>query len=290
MSITVSRFVTIGGLHMLAGELCEDYAIAAHDDGCAIIAVADGCSGARADTDIGARVICHAFAHVNAGHDATREGRLREDFDAMMEATMLQFAFTDDLADYLATLVGVVATPERATAYICGDGAIAARFRDGRFELTTFSWRDDAPYYFMYRLEPSVRERMTQRLAADCPGAVHAQVVTFTLDDDGAPRIEDRRLEAFTFDEFEHGRRYEFAPQRQGIAALAVLTDGIEKVGRVGAPTVVGRLLGPRDEPAVTIAEHATAVLRDLGEQGHVPFDDLAIACVEFDTDEPEVF
>ena len=75
MPITVSRFVSIGGLHTLAGELCEDYAIAMQRGGIAIAAVADGCSGARADTDIGARVICHAFAHVMDGHDASREGR-----------------------------------------------------------------------------------------------------------------------------------------------------------------------------------------------------------------------
>ena len=77
---------------------------------------------------------------------------------------MLQFAFTQDLADYLATLVGVVATPQHATALLCGDGAIGVRFRDGRFELRTFAWRDDAPYYFMYRLEPEVRERMIARV------------------------------------------------------------------------------------------------------------------------------
>ncbi len=286
LSFTVSRFVTIGGLHMLAGQLCEDYAIAAQPDDAAVVAVADGCSGAQANTDIGARVICHAFAHVTAGHDATREGRLRDDFDVVLEATMLQFAFTEDLADYLATLVGVVATPERATAFLCGDGAIGVRFRDGRFELRTFAWRDDAPYYFMYRLEPSVRERMIERLSADCPGAVRAQVVEFTVGDDGAPRVADRRLEAYTFAEFERGRRFDFAPQRQAIAALAVFTDGIEKVGRLAPIDVVARLLAPRDDPAITPAEHATSVLRELAEQGHIPFDDLAFACIEFDDED----
>jgi hypothetical protein len=223
------------------------------------------------------------------GHDASREGRLRDDFDTILEATMLQFAFTDDLADYLATLVGVVATVQRATAFVSGDGAIAVRFRDGRFELTTFSWRDDAPYYFMYRLEPGVRQRMTERLAADCPGMVQAHVAQFALDDDGAPKVSDRRLEAYTFEEFEHGRRFEFAPERQEIAALAAFTDGIEKIGRLDACEVVGRLLAPRDDPAVSLPEHAIAVLRQFAEQGHVPFDDLAFACVEFVPDEPDV-
>ena len=227
-------------------------------------------------------MICHAFAHVNAGHDATRSGRLRDDFDAMLEATMLQFAFTDDLADYLATLVGAVATHERASAWVSGDGAIAIRYHDGRFALTSYAWRDDAPYYFMYRLEPSVRERMIERLRADCPGAVHAQVVEFTVDDDAAPRIDDRRLEAYTFEEFEHGRRIELAPARDGVAALAVLTDGIAKVGRLSAAEVVARLLAPRDE-ATSLPEHATSVLREWADQGHVPFDDLAFACVEFE-------
>jgi hypothetical protein len=285
MSLRVSRFVSIGGLHVLGGQLCEDYALAVKSpDGAAIVAVADGCSGAQANTDIGARVICHAFAHVVADHDATRAGRLRDDFDAMLEATMLQFAFTDDLSDYLATLVAIVATGEHATALVSGDGALAVRFRDGRFQLTTFAWRDDAPYYFMYRLEPAVRQRMTERLTADCPGAVHAQVVEFTAGSDGAATIADRRLEAFTFAEFEHGRRVEFAPSRQDIASIAVLTDGIEKVGRLAAADVVARLLAPRDA-TISLAEHATSVLRDLAEQGHIPFDDLALACVEFDAD-----
>lgn len=290
MALVVSRFVTIGGMHMLAGQLCEDYALATQtDDGVAIVAVADGCSGAHANTDIGARVICHAFAHVLEGHDAAREGRLRDDFDPMLESTMLQFAFTQDLADYLATLVGVVATPQHATAVLCGDGAIGVRFRDGRFELRTFAWRDDAPYYFMYRLDPDVRKRMIARLSADCPGAVYGQVVEFTLGADGAPDVADRRAEAYTFDEFERGRRFDFAPQRQQIEALAVFTDGIEKVGRLDAFEVVGRLLARRDEPAIDLGEHATSVLREFAEQGNIPFDDLALACIEFADDETDV-
>ncbi len=290
MALIVSRFVTIGGMHMLAGQLCEDYALATQPEtGVAIVAVADGCSGAHADTDIGARVICHAFAHTMAGHDATREGRLRDDFDAVLESTMLQFAFTQNLADYLATLVGVVATADRATAFICGDGAIGVRFRDGRFELRTFAWRDDAPYYFMYRVDPNVRERMIARLQTDCPGAVCTQVVEFTLGDDGACTVVERRAEAYTFGEFEHGRRFDFAPRRQEIEALAVFTDGIEKVGRLAAFEVVARLLARRNESEVTLCEHATSVLRELAEDGHIPFDDLAFACIEFDFDDPEL-
>jgi hypothetical protein len=286
LALAVSRYVTIGGLHMLAGQLCEDYALATQpENGVAIAAVADGCSGAHADTDIGARVICHAFAHVMADHAAAREGRLRDDFDPTLESTMLQFAFTQELADYLATLVGIVATPEHATAFVCGDGAIGARFRDGRFELRTFAWRDDAPYYFMYRLEPDVREGMIERLSADCPGAVRSQVVEFTIGSDGVPIVVNRRVEAFTFDEFERGRRFEFAPRRQQIDALAVFTDGIEKVGGRDAFEVVARLLARRDEP-LSLGEHATSALRELAEQGHVPFDDLAMACVEFGEDE----
>jgi len=287
LPLAVSRFVTIGGFHMLAGQLCEDYALATQpEDGVAIVAVADGCSGAHADTDIGARVICHAFAHVMADHPAAREGRLRDDFDPMLESTMLQFAFTQDLSDYLATLVGIVATPRRASAILCGDGAIGVRFRDGRFELRTFAWRDDAPYYFMYRLEPDVREQMIARLSADCPGAVQGQVVEFTVGDDGVASVVDRRAEAFTFDEFERGRRFDFAPRRQQIEALAVFTDGIEKVGGVDAFQVVARLLARRDEPATSVGEHATSVLREFAERGNVPFDDLAFACIEFGADE----
>jgi len=287
LALVVSRFVTIGGMHMLAGQLCEDYALATQaDSGAAIVAVADGCSGAHAETDIGARVICHAFAHVLQGHDDTREGRLRDDFDSMLESTMLQFAFTQDLADYLATLVGIVATPQHATALLCGDGAIGVRFRDGRFELRTVAWRDDAPYYFMYRLEPEVRERMIARLSADCPGAVQGRVVEFTIGDDGSVDVVDRRVEAYTFDEFERGRRFDFSPRRQQIEALAVFTDGIEKVGRLDAFEVVARLLARRNESAINLPEHATSVLRDFADQGNIPFDDLAFACIEFGDDE----
>jgi hypothetical protein len=281
MSLRASRFVTIGGLHMLAGQLCEDYALAlAPAEDVAIAAVADGCSGAHAHTDIGARVICHAFAHIHRDDAAARGGRLRGDFDAALESAMLQFAFTEDLADYLATLVGIVATPQRATAIVIGDGSIGVRYRDGRCELRTFAWRDDAPYYFMYRLEAGVRDRMAAD--ADVPGAVRCDVVQFALADDGAARIAQRRGEAFTFEEFEHGRRFEFAPQRASIAALAAFSDGVCKVGDVEPAQVAGRLLAPR-EASITIAEHAVGVLRDFAEQGDVPFDDVAMACVEFD-------
>ena len=61
-TLTADHYFTIGTTHARAGEPCEDYALSGTlKDGRVYGIVTDGCSGANARTDLGARVLALAM-------------------------------------------------------------------------------------------------------------------------------------------------------------------------------------------------------------------------------------
>jgi hypothetical protein len=61
-TLTADHYFTIGTTHARAGEPCQDYALSgALKDARVYGIVTDGCSGANARTDLGARVLALAL-------------------------------------------------------------------------------------------------------------------------------------------------------------------------------------------------------------------------------------
>lgn len=138
-------YFTIGTAHGKAGTPCEDYSLAGDlRPGLVFGVVTDGCSGAYAHTDEGARALGFAFRKVlrdsrhlaDSWFDCAYTQRLAEQF--------LANSYTEEPDDRYATAVGFAATADHAAVYVFGDGAYALRFSDGRHRLvwsSGVSWR-----------------------------------------------------------------------------------------------------------------------------------------------------
>ncbi len=280
--LQVDAFSTIGRLHQQGGAISEDYAYATMaDEHWALGAVGDGCSGAMADTDIGARVMCHAFMRTARGAGTPGELPGSEVFAGQLQENVLNAAFTADAQDYIATLVAFSATPEHASLYVFGDGATAIRYRDGRIRTTVYTWADGMPYYFIYRIEASAVERFRARFGSSARPAVHAVTTDFVVDA-GAVRVLSTETQQLTFAQMEHGHVVHCSPVRDRIEAIAVLTDGIEKFGDYASVDVIAKLMAFAGGEAQGLRRHAVAVLADEVARDAFPRDDLSIACVVF--------
>lgn len=279
--LVVDAFSTIGRLHHLGGAISEDYAYAAMPNaGWALGAVGDGCSGAMANTDIGARVMCHAFMRTVQEVATPGEIGSAERFADALHGNVLAAAFTSDAQDYIATLVGFSATADHASIYLFGDGALAIKYRDGRVRLTTFNWVDGMPYYFIYRVEPQAIGRFRARFGDGALPAVRAETTDFVA---GATSIEVLSHESveLRFADMQHGHVAHCSPVRDQIAAIAVLTDGIEKFGSYTSAEVVARLLSFNGS-SHALRHHAVEMLSQELARDAFPRDDLSVACVVF--------
>lgn len=156
--MNADAYFTIGSPHQSACEPCQDYALAGTlDSGIAYALVSDGSSCGGHDvikglTDIGARLVAHAFLHAIGQFDARdvveaiASGAVRESFSKRL----LQTRFTQNANDLLATLVAVVSDGTSMAVICLGDGVIAATHKDGSTKIVEVSWNGNFPYYPAY--------------------------------------------------------------------------------------------------------------------------------------------
>ena len=283
--MNVDHFFTIGSTHVSQGTPCEDYASSGELD-CSLVfgVVADGCSGALADTDIGARTISRAFARALALRKERRGEWFRGDFFHQLRECFATPRITDRENDYLATVVGFAASKETASVFLMGDGAIATRRADGRYELIELDWWGNAPYYLDYTLRPGLRARFLEGLPEPPMGAVERRTTTFFMDENGWNPIESRS-EWLDFEALEHGLVLDFNRAEDDLLALAVTTDGISHLGGVQASAAVAQLLAFKNHKGAFVKRRALKALAAFRKNGHVPRDDLALACVWLEDD-----
>lgn len=141
--------------------VCQDYALAGHDDRGAWALVCDGCSSSP-DSDVGARLLAHAAAAILRG------GRLPGSRAAWQSARAAAHAIGLDAPCLDATVVAACEHRDRVIAIIRGDGIVAARRRDGGIEVTLRRCRDETPDYPSVVADP---DRRAQWLALAEPRA-----------------------------------------------------------------------------------------------------------------------
>ena len=153
-------FFRMGSLH----TICQDYALSGTQDGRQYALISDGCSGipdpnipGSPFTDFGSRFLvrstCRYLSEIQVSGTNTLEStfpdiKIIADAMAMARQSMLGPTALD------ATLVGVIQDGETIGAFRCGDGVIAARYRDGRIYYSTVKYGNNMPNYLRYRLEP----------------------------------------------------------------------------------------------------------------------------------------
>jgi hypothetical protein len=280
--MTLDHFFTIGSAHHAQGTPCEDYALSGTlPSGVAFGVVADGCSGARADTDVGARAISWAFKEALSESPAEAGHWFDKGFTERLQAAFVRNQFAGAREDYLATVVGFAATPDFASVYVHGDGAVALRYADGRMELIQFSWWDNTPVYLNYQVHTEWLDRF---LVPYQDGVIEPFGVRRTLFKAGEHGLEvlQSRHERFSVDQMMDGHVLQFQPAAHGIVAMAVLTDGIEQMGEMPAIDVARDWLSFKNFQGEFVKRRMLKSLKEHRKDGAIPRDDVGIAAIWF--------
>lgn len=265
------HFFTIGATHRLTGQPCEDYALSGTlPDGRIYGVVCDGCSGAQARTDIGARVLALAMERVLKESDNLDEcfepafvDKLTDMFGRLM--------ITDDGMDYLAGIVAFCATADQAKVFMMGDGAFALATYEGDLELTEVHWPNNAPYYLGYRMQPEFDRLFRQDVAPLTRVEIRSSSrAKRRLEDIVAPYEQvpaSRFMEGYV-------RSFELA----GVKTLAVFTDGVSQVRGASAIQVSDAMLDYKDDSGAFAKRRAIRALAAFDRGGSVVEDDFAVA------------
>jgi hypothetical protein len=308
--MNVDHFFTIGTDHQAQGRPCEDYALSGPLDGGAVFGVvADGCSGAKAHTDVGARALAWAFPRALAVHGAAPGQWFGPGFQQALQESFRQHQYGGARENYFATVAGFVATPDDAAVYLQGDGAVALRYADGRVRLIELAWWDNTPFYLNYQLHPDLLRQFEQRFddgviepLVQVSTTVHrlgatAPIRTAAADVLAAPAagvpaggveglVTETTVpirERFALADTYEGHVLRFKPREEGIVAMAVLTDGVSQVGALPATDVVRELMAFKNHQGEFVKRRLLKALRELRREGSAPRDDLGMAAVWFD-------
>lgn len=280
--MNVDHFFTIGSAHHVQGNPCEDYALSGTlPSGVAYGVVADGCSGAHANTDIGARAIAWAFKRALEQRSVDPGQWFLASFSELLKDTFISLQYPGHSEDYLATVVGFAATPEQASVYVHGDGAVALRYADGEMRLIEFTWWDNTPFYLNYKLYPQLLDQFLQPYQDEVIEPFVQRTTTFRMAE-AEVDVLSKQHERFVMERVFDGHVLHFHPEEEGIVAMAVLTDGIEQVGDKPATAVANEFLSFKNYQGEFVKRRMLKALKEFRKDGAVPRDDVGIAVVWF--------
>lgn len=262
--LRVDHYFSIGRSHARAGEPCEDYALSGtlRDDRVYGI-VTDGCSGANARTDLGARVLALAM-EAELQSTTSLEDCFTPESIQRIRTRLLSMPLGGRPQDYLASIVAFCATSTTAKMFMTGDGAFATRQTDGAIQITEAFWPDNAPYYLGHCLQPAVAAQF------NAP-AVKVQLITYTTGSDSTTR-------EIPAQDFLSGWTTEIS--LNGISALAICSDGISQISALKSLEAAASCLAFKNYEGSFVKRRAIKALAQWEKNGHVPQDDFSIAAL----------
>lgn len=166
MKITTDSFYTIGSDH----KVCQDYAYSGQSYGIHYAVISDGCSSAPShlpkntpsDTDIGSRLLCHAFKNFITRITHNRDYTVYYENNPHHMYTELYLHIRESLNNAIkflglkpyccfATIRGVIVMNTKVFMFNFGDGHTALHFPEND-DITLFNspvFPDNTPYYFL---------------------------------------------------------------------------------------------------------------------------------------------
>lgn len=272
-------FFAIGKSHIV----CEDYARAGEEDLTGAFAiVSDGCSSSQ-DTDFGARFLTMAALRYLAESDGLPDPTIT----AYMARGSLPSLITDECLD--ATLLLARENVEGHVEVVAyGDGAIAARTREGEIFIWQIKFERGTPAYPSYLLDPVrlrdyVREGYGQReVRLYIDGELRTtQDTPITLIEEGETAFRVRNFPVqmcFDPDYYE---------------TVMLLSDGADSFQKKGPtitwiplPEIVDALMGFKTFKGQFVVRRCKSFLnRFCQRQGWEHYDDLAVAAIHLGDD-----
>lgn len=282
--MNVDHFFTIGSAHLNQGNPCEDYALSGTLSAeCLFGVVADGCSGANANTDVGARALSWAFRRTLENDLSVGNELIGTGFHDSLLQTFAGHQY-GERDDYLATVVGFVATPSMARVYVHGDGAVAFKYANGQLKLITFNWQNNMPFYLKYHQHPSLLDEFVGHYPDQNqkPYSVTTQWGTCALNEPVSPAI----TQGMTMEQVMKGHVFECHPTDEKIVAMAVITDGIEQVGSLSNFEVAREILAFKNTRGDFVKRRMLKALKTRFNGISAPRDDLGVSAIWFGNEE----
>ncbi|MES2948099.1 MAG: protein phosphatase 2C domain-containing protein [Pseudomonadota bacterium] len=269
LTLTADHYFTIGTSHARAGEPCQDYALSGTLEDSRIYGiVTDGCSGANARTDLGARVLALAM-EAELQHTTSLDDCFTPASIQRIHTHLLSMPLGGIPQDYLASIVAFCATSTTAKIFMAGDGAYATRNTNGSVHITEASWLDNAPYYLGYCLQPAVAKQFA---ASAARGELCVQLTTRTT---GADTSTTQEIPA---QDFLQGWTKEI--DLTNTTALAICTDGISQISKLASLDAITACLAFKNYEGSFVKRRAMRALAQWEKNDHIPQDDFSVAAL----------
>lgn len=245
--MSIDTFMRIGSTH----NICQDYVIHKGNS----IALSDGCSSAP-DTDIGARLICHAklAGEEEALPDIVAKLGLVQ---ACLCGTYL--SLTKDKDDFLY---------ER-----WGDGCIIRCYDDGEICIDEMRYSANAPYYIGYRL--CGMDKAFDSLQSNFASVKHYEFLKdFTFDTELSFTTED-----------VGDKEFKSSIGRDQIRWLAITSDGLSSFVNkdqepIGIPQLVPYLFSFKNFHGEFVKRRMQMAFREFDKLGWKNTDDISIGVI----------
>ncbi len=144
----VDSYFEIGSSHETQGIPCQDYAVTATNDTDYFAMIADGCSSGR-NTDLGARILCHYL--LEQFNNQTLSAFLAQTkFDSVLWDAVWAKRVTQDINDYLATMLFAFSKDGSHYIYSLGDG-VFSYIQDRTLVIVNIEYNLNTPYYLAYK-------------------------------------------------------------------------------------------------------------------------------------------
>lgn len=274
------HFFTVGAQHLRQGTPCEDYSLsgAIEPEKRGFGVVCDGCSGARANTDVGARALAWSFQ--SAVSASSFSGEFNTSFVEQLRTRFQAAQFTDVFEDYLATLVGFYATESVIRLLVWGDGAVIYKQRDGWYVLKEFNWAQSMPFYLAYTLKPDVLAQFLEQSAAASSTPFTCSTTVFRMEE-GRAAVLEKSVQCHPATELLNGFVVELNDV-SNIESLAVVSDGIAQVGGQSPLAVAYEVLQLKTTQGDYLKRRMIRALKTWTKDGDLPTDDIAVAGVHY--------
>ena len=274
----IESFFTIGKRHSEEGLPCEDYALSEKIQDKFFGAVSDGCSGANAKTDIGARLWSLSALNVIEENIFNGNELLPDNFTSLLIEDFKENRITRNNQDEIASLIVLIADNKNAKIWLMGDGGYALKHNNGDVTLYYYKWVDNAPLYPAYLLEPNFFKNLGKRNNMK-DVAFTLTKTRFSFNTNNKLIIKEHTCDTHGWDKMKNGLVINIDKENQDISEIAIITDGLWSFNNITPFMVIDFCLDI--EKNEILRKHIVDVISYFNEHGATNKDDFSI--VKFD-------
>lgn len=255
----VDCWSTIGKQHFSQGEVSQDYALAnTLYPSTALAIVSDGCSGANANTDIGSRVLSWSFYEWFIGN----KGNI-QNIDVLLDI-FKEKMFTNNINDYLATLVALWTNDEKSNVICFGDGEIIVKYKSGGFDVIQIEFENNMPFYLAYLLMDNFEQFLCK---------FKAEVKTFSYSVDGCV---EKKVVAVSDKDVVDGMRFSF--DNSLIDSVFISTDGLSQTFGIDKNSFIAEMFNFKTLNGSFLKRRMLNLCKKFSKENKGWIDDFSIA------------